>query len=175
LVDQGVTKINPVREIKRPAIDRSEGKTLAFSREEARKIPWLWKDGMVGYAITQAFEGNKDIAYSGTLSAVKAALWLNKNSLWQSTEHRNHVISFPIVVTSSPLFECYLDEKGKSVLNPINHGFLFFNQYIKGFTGTCVSIVNESYIASFIEECNKVSKSMYKHLSPALEQEWNSF
>ena len=38
LVDQGVTKINPVREIKRPAIDRSEGKTLAFSREEARKI-----------------------------------------------------------------------------------------------------------------------------------------
>ena len=38
LVDQGVTKINPVREIKRPALDRSEGKTLAFSREEARKI-----------------------------------------------------------------------------------------------------------------------------------------
>ena len=38
LVDYGVVKINPVREIKRPELDRSEGKTLAFSRQEARKI-----------------------------------------------------------------------------------------------------------------------------------------
>lgn len=29
---------NPVREIKRPEIDRSEGKTLAFSQKQARKI-----------------------------------------------------------------------------------------------------------------------------------------
>ena len=38
LVDFGVVKVNPVREIKRPELDRSEGKTLAFSRQEARKI-----------------------------------------------------------------------------------------------------------------------------------------
>lgn len=38
LVDYGDVKINPVREIKRPELDRSEGKTLAFSRQEARKI-----------------------------------------------------------------------------------------------------------------------------------------
>ena len=38
LVDYGVVKLNPVREIKRPELDRSEGKTLAFSRQEARKI-----------------------------------------------------------------------------------------------------------------------------------------
>lgn len=30
--------VNPVREIKRPEVDRSEGKTLAFSKKEARKI-----------------------------------------------------------------------------------------------------------------------------------------
>ena len=38
LVDHGVALINPVREIKRPDLDRSEGKTLAFSKREARKI-----------------------------------------------------------------------------------------------------------------------------------------
>ena len=38
LVDHGVVAVNPVREIKRPELDRSEGKTLAFSRKEARKI-----------------------------------------------------------------------------------------------------------------------------------------
>lgn len=38
LVDHDVVTVNPVREIKRPAIDRIEGKTLAFSKKEARKI-----------------------------------------------------------------------------------------------------------------------------------------
>lgn len=38
LVDHDVVRVNPVREIKRPAIDRTEGKTLAFSKIEARRI-----------------------------------------------------------------------------------------------------------------------------------------
>lgn len=38
LVAHGVTQLNPVREIKRPEMNSREGKTLAFSPEEARKI-----------------------------------------------------------------------------------------------------------------------------------------
>lgn len=38
LVDHGVTLLNPVREIKRPEMNSREGKTLAFSPGEARKI-----------------------------------------------------------------------------------------------------------------------------------------
>jgi site-specific recombinase XerD len=38
LVKHDVVPTNPVREIKRPEIDRSEGRTLAFSQKEARKI-----------------------------------------------------------------------------------------------------------------------------------------
>jgi site-specific recombinase XerD len=38
LVKHGAVAQNPAREIKRPEIDRREGKTLAFSRKEARKI-----------------------------------------------------------------------------------------------------------------------------------------
>ena len=33
-LDNGIVKLNPVREIKRPGLDPSEGKTYAFSRQE---------------------------------------------------------------------------------------------------------------------------------------------
>jgi hypothetical protein len=143
--------------------------------ERMNKIPWLVKDGMVGYSITQSFDGNRDIPYKGILSAVKAALWLKQNSLWQTSEYRSHAISFPIVVTSSPLFECYLDKSGNNVLNPINHGFVFFNQHIDGFRGTCVSIVSEAYIDEFMKECSEVAKKINDLLEPALEDDWSDF
>jgi len=143
--------------------------------EKAKNIPWFWKDERVGYSISQAFEGNKDTPYVGTLSSVKASMWLQKNSLWQSAEHRNHAISFPVVVTSSPLFECFIDKKGNHVLHPINHGFLFFSQHIEGFSHTCVSIVNESYIEDFVKECDVVASEMYKLLSTSLDEEWDDF
>jgi integrase/recombinase XerD len=38
LVKFGVVEMNPVREVERPAINRREGTTLAFSQAEARKI-----------------------------------------------------------------------------------------------------------------------------------------
>jgi integrase/recombinase XerD len=38
LVKFGVVEMNPVREVERPAINRREGSTLAFSQAEARKI-----------------------------------------------------------------------------------------------------------------------------------------
>lgn len=47
----------------------------------AKKIPWLWKDGRIGYAIRQAFDGKGDSPYIGCLSALKASLWLRENSL----------------------------------------------------------------------------------------------
>jgi hypothetical protein len=92
----------------------------------AKAIPWLWKEGIVGYSLTQAFDGNKDIPYIASLSAVKAAIWLLSNSLWQTTEYRPYAISFPIIVTSSPLFECSTNRSGDPVLNEINHGYLLF-------------------------------------------------
>jgi hypothetical protein len=143
--------------------------------DQMKKIPWLIKDGMVGYSITQSFDGNRDVPYKAILSAVKAGVWLKNNSLWQDTEYRNHAISFPIVVTSSPLFECYLDENGNNILNPINHGFVFFNQHMDGFNGTCVSIVNEAHIEDFVTECSEVVKKMHELLKPSLDEDWSDF
>lgn len=68
----------------------------------AKSIPWLWKEGLIGYSLTQAFDGNKDTPYIASLSSVKAAIWLLNNSLWQTEEHRSYAVSFPIIITSSP-------------------------------------------------------------------------
>ncbi len=143
--------------------------------DTAKSIPWLWKEGLVGYSLTQAFDGNKDIPYSASLSTVKAAIWLLSNSLWQTAEYRSYAISFPIIVTSSPLFECYLDGNGNPILNEINHGYLFFKKYINEFTATCVSIVNEKHVEVFIKECQEVTEHIYKAMKSSLEQDWSHF
>jgi hypothetical protein len=143
--------------------------------EIAKAIPWLWKDGRAGYAITQAFEGNSNAPYVGVLSAVKAALWLTSNSVWQETKYRKFCMSFPVVVTSSPLYECYLDGDGGICLNRITSGYLFFGQYIGKFVGTCVSIISEDGLDTFVGDCQVVAEKLMEVLSPAIEKEWKTF
>ena len=135
-----------------------------------KEIPWLWKERHIGYSLVQGFDGNKDAPYSAVMSAVKAALWSKTNSVWQNGEFLSHVVCFPVVVTSSPLFECSLDENGDTVLKEVTHGFLFFNQTIGDFTATCVSIVNEKYIDTFIQECLSVTQKLEKAMEPDLKK-----
>jgi hypothetical protein len=142
--------------------------------EIAKSIPWLWKEGRVGYSIFQAFDGKGDTPYTANLSAIKASLWLKENSVWQSSEKRKFSIAFPIIVTSSPLFECYLDESGEVQLKPIDSGFCFFQQYIDGFTGTCVQIVSERFLDDFLKECNLLVEKLFQILSSDVNEEWEN-
>lgn len=131
-------------------------------------IPWFKKDGLIGYSIAQAFEGNKDVPYNASLSTIKAATWLIDNSLWRDhCKDRPYAISFPIIVTSSPLFECTLGEDGEPILSEISHGYLFFKQYVKESSPTCISIVTESYLETFIKECQTVANYMLESLEEA--------
>src|SRR5919109_1755726 len=47
LVKFGVVETNPVRDVERPAINRREGMTLAFSQKQARRILDAPKDDTV--------------------------------------------------------------------------------------------------------------------------------
>lgn len=47
LVKFGVVEVNPVRDVERPAVNRREGMTLAFSQKQARKILDTPKDNTV--------------------------------------------------------------------------------------------------------------------------------
>lgn len=148
---------------------------LENSCAAAKKIPWLWKEGRVGYSIAQAFEGGGEAPYAGCMSALKASLWLQEKSLWQSAEHRKFVATFPVVVTSSPLFECYLDETGELRLEPIEAGFLFFPQIVGQFGRTCISVVSSAGIDNFVRECGEVADTLMSFLQPAINKEWADF
>jgi len=106
---------------------------------------------------------------------MKAATWLLSNSFWQSGEYRPYAISFPVIVTSSPLFECALDAGGVPTLKAISHGSLFFKKQIAGSDPTCIAIVNEQHLETFVDECNEVAEKLLAALEPSLEQDWIAF
>ncbi|SFJ99046.1 hypothetical protein [Methylophaga sulfidovorans] len=136
---------------------------------DSKSIPWLHKTGMIGYSMAQALGGNKDVPYNASISCVKAATWLINNSLWSdNTQNRPFAISFPIIVTSSPLFECTLDENGKTILSEISHGYVFFKQHVKDSSPTCISIVTESHIETFMKECQSVANHLLEAMDDAL-------
>jgi len=143
--------------------------------EVAKDIPWLWKEGRVGYSLTQAFEGSKDTPYAGALSAVKASLWLQSNSPQQSAKYRPFVVAFPIVITSSPLFECFLDDSGNTKLERITSGFLFFQQHLPEFVGTCVNVVSEDGIDVFLQESQQVVSKIFSYLESDIQMAWEEF
>jgi hypothetical protein len=115
----------------------SEGDTRAV-----KELPWYWDENPVGYSLIQGFEGNEDAPYAATLSAVKAAL----HCFVTSPEHNSpprFMVAFPIVVTSSPLFECFLRDDGEMELREIDRGFLFFQQRIGSTPHVQIAIVTE--------------------------------
>jgi hypothetical protein len=144
--------------INRKLFDFKQGESQF--KEHAERLKWFLKDERTGYSIAQAFEGNADIPYVGMMSSVKASIWLLSNSLWQNVEHRKFVVNFPVVVTNSPLFECYLDKNGDKQLRNIEIGHVFHNQHIPGFFGSCVAIVNSKSVNKYIEECVCVANEL---------------
>ncbi len=123
------------------------------------ELPWIWDRTPVGYALVQAFEGNSDAPYAATSSAVKAAL----HCFASSPEHNSPpplMVSFPVVVTASPLFECRLGDDGCTELKEIERGFLFYQRRIGTFPATTVAIVTEKGLGHYIDESIAVSKSL---------------
>jgi len=61
------------------------------------------------------------------------------------------MVTFPIVVTSSPLFECFLGGAGAAELREIDRGFLFFQQRIGSTSPVKVAIVTVKGLDAHIE------------------------
>ena len=144
--------LNAIFEIKEYMFDV---KRDANSSEKNTPKRLLWNKGckITAYNLTQAFDGNSDAPYAATMSSIKAALWLSKNSFWSGCGPK-FAISIPIVVTSSTLFSCYLNKTNESQLDQIQNGKLFSTQFINGEQrGVNVYITTEDYIEKLIHEC----------------------
>ena len=148
--------------------------TLAQKIEAlAAELPWFRKDGRVGYNLTEAFTTGGDNAYSAAIGAVKACMFL-----LQSTE-RSHtpplIFTFPAIVIQSPLVECFLDESGKMSVAEIDQGWLFFNTWIPGFSGTCLRVVSQAALERFSSEIRGMKNSLQRLIAPDVEREWQAF
>lgn len=139
-----------------------------------KELPWFWDQKSVGYALVQAFDGNSDAPYAATVSAVKAAL----HCFAASPEHNSpprFMVTFPVVVTSSPLFECSMGEDGAVELQEIDSGFLFFQQRIGWTSPVKIAIVSERGLGPYIKECTRVSDTLMALLKPTVEQAWKEY
>lgn len=137
-----------------------------------KELPWFWDEDSVGYALVQAFEGKSDAPYAATLSAIKAALHCFAASPGHNSPPR-FMVTFPVVVTSSPLFECFLGEDGMVELHEIDRGFLFFQQRIGFMSPVKIAIVAKKGLDAYIEECTRVSDTLMALFKPGVEQAWN--
>lgn len=135
-------------------------------------LPWFMKEGRTGYAITQAFNDSEDSTFGAVTTAIKGSLSLH------STPGRVKpplIFTFPLVVTSSPLFECYLDGEGNTVLNRITAGFLNFDARIPDFPGTCVRIFSESGLDQLVNELMTMRDALKQIIADDVESEWKNF
>ena len=96
--------------------------------------PWFRKDQLTGYSLRNAFS-EKDIAFEATTSVAKASLAFVKGA----KEYQQRV-AFPVIVISSPLVRCFLDDTGQIQAKEIRHGEVFFRLDLEN-PWSCIKVV----------------------------------
>jgi len=133
---------------------------------------WVTKLGRVGYSITQAFSERQDTPYEAILSAVKASVSLNIKNENQGVWKIPFLFAFPVIITASPLFECYLDENGNVNIQEIDEGLLYYDGKIDNYSGFCIRVVSESALETFKDDINTTSGYLIDLLKEDIETEW---
>lgn len=153
--------------------ERARSVLVKHLRELKTSLPWFSKEGRIGYSLAQAFTDGIDTPYEAIVSALKASLFLRHENENRKTFTPPFFFAFPAVVTSSPLFECYLDEDGTMKVQEIQEGFLFFDCEFEDYSGTCLRIVNENAIENFKSDIRDTTESLMKFLQSDIENELN--
>jgi hypothetical protein len=135
-------------------------------------LAWVIKKGRVGFSLAQAFSDGHDVTYEAILSAVKASASLYRDNESQGVSKIPFFFAIPVIVTASPLFECYLDNKGNMKVQEIEEGVVFFDAKIDDISGIYVRVISENALESLQKTISDMSKSMAALLKEDVEQEW---
>lgn len=134
----------------------SEKATAAFGdriREFVKTLPWLRKEGAVGYSFRQAFSEQSDRAYSAALSAAKAC-----EHLVRPPDRRYVaplVLAFPVIVVDAPLIQCSLRKDGQLDLQEVDQGEFLFFAHLPHYFGSCIRVVSSEHLAVFAREAKR--------------------
>jgi hypothetical protein len=149
----------------------SEKAQAAFGEsilEFVKTLPWLRKEGAIGYSFRQAFSEQSDPAYSAALSAAKACEHLVR------PPDRSYVaplvLAFPIIVVDAPLIQCSLRKDGNLDLQEVDQGEFLFFTHLPHFFGSCIRVVTAAHLASFALEAKRNAEHFRTALKPEEEK-----
>jgi hypothetical protein len=128
-----------------------------------RKLSWVEKPRRTGYSVVQAFKQNEDEAYGVSQALVKAAR--AQLPIAEPAVHPKQQFAtvFPVLVIDSPLFECYLGDKGSVQLAEVSEAEFF----VRG-DGPCVRIVTFPALPLFSRAAWTETHSLLELLKPAV-------
>jgi hypothetical protein len=137
------------------------------SLELIDSLPWLRKDGLIGYSLRQSFSDGSDIAYSAGMSVAKACEYLVRppNSKYVAP----YIIAFPVIVVDTPLIECSLQADGQLKLDEVDKGEFLFFAYLPKFFGSCIRVITEKYLPVFTQEAKNAAERIRVALKPKEE------
>ncbi|WP_091015120.1 MULTISPECIES: hypothetical protein [Paenibacillus] len=134
--------------------DSSRG-ILIEKLDKLENIPWINKEGRVGYNFVQGFKDNQIDTYQAVTGVLKASKYiLNSNN----SDAYNFV--FPIILVEGELFECYLDEHSEMKFEAIQRGFLLEDISIENSHSPCIMVMKFDYLNAFLEEADKLIKEL---------------
>ncbi|ETT67654.1 hypothetical protein MHI43_13070 [Paenibacillus sp. FSL H8-0457] len=129
---------------------------LIENYNEIENMPWLNKDGRIGYNLVQGFKDDQSSTYQAVTGVLKASKYTFDNI--RISDGYNFV--FPIILVEGELFECYLDEHYETKFESIQRGFLLEDISIGNSYSPCILVMRFDFLDSFLEEANQLTDDL---------------
>ncbi|RGL29736.1 hypothetical protein DXC69_24670 [Paenibacillus polymyxa] len=135
--------------------DSSKG-ILLEKGDEIESIPWLNKEGRVGYHFVQGFKDNQSDTYQAVTGVLKASKYILDSIKYPDAYN----FVFPIILVEGELFECYLDENNEARFETIQRGFLLEDISIENSYSPCILVMKFDFLDSFLEEAYELTEKL---------------
>jgi hypothetical protein len=129
------------------------------------RLPWLRKEGLIGYSMRQALS-DADVAFAAATSVAKACDNFVKKA--GGSYGPQLFFGFPVIVIDGPLIRCSLTEDKGVQLEEVSQGeFLFFLSGLMHDFGVCIRVVTISHLESFTLEAKRVADQIREEIKSA--------
>lgn len=131
------------------------------ARQLVVKLPWLRKEGLVGYRVCQALS-DSDVAYAAAIRVAKACdAWVHR-----SEDHhvRPYSMAFPVIVVDAPILQCSLSGDGSIQVSEVEEGECLFVAKLPRYFGTCIRFVSLKRLTTFALEAKAVADQLRTEL-----------
>jgi hypothetical protein len=126
------------------------------------KLPWLRKEGLIGYSVRQALSDAK-VAYAAASTIAKAC-----DNFVSGVDRYSAPLSFgfPVIVIDGPLIQCWLGENGHVQLEEVEQGeFLFFLGGLSHDFGICIRVVTVGLSLAKIQSTFEMNSPAERHVT----------